>query len=157
MISLINRSNLRYSKPTFSRKEFLECFKKLRHISSSSSLSGNDNNKFSDTFHHIFTNTKPISDSVCIASSVAAHTKNSSCWINNRKSHFSFSFISYRNYHKCSRCCISENLINKRSITTDYKKMVWITDLDNPQVKFIEIVLLCCKRSVIINFNAKNQ
>lgn len=91
-------------------------------------------NQFSDTFHHIFTNTKPIS--VCIASFTVAHAKISSCWIN-RKSHFSSSFISYRSYHKCSRRCISGNLKknSQRSISIESKKMVWITDLDNPQVK----------------------
>lgn len=129
MLSVINRSGqqvvnlLKLEEKTLSFK--------LRHCKAHSFRDFN----FSDTFHHIFTNTKPISHhSVCIASSAVAHAKNSSCWIN-RKIHFSL-LISYRNYNKCSRCCISANFnkISCRQIHSDSKKMVWISDLDNPKV-----------------------
>lgn len=125
MIPLINRSGRSELRHIFKEISFSL---KLRHVQS------NDNKRFSDIFHHIFTNTKPISPSVCIASSAVAHTKKSSCWIN-RKSHF----ISYRSYHQCSpQCCIRSNLFQefKRSISIDHKKMVWISDLDNPKVNF---------------------
>lgn len=123
MIKLINRSLPRESKHILKEISFSL---KLRHVHSL------NENKFSDIFHHIFTNTKPISSSVYIASSAVAHTKKSSCWIN-RKSQF----ISYRNYHQCSRqCCISSNLNKEfqRFLSIEHKKMVWISDLDNYQV-----------------------
>lgn len=125
MLFLINRSN-RHELNCILKK--ISCSLKLRH-----SKSLDDSRRFSDNFHHIFTNTKPISPSVYFVSSVVAHAKKPSCWIN-RKSHF----ISYRNYHQCSRqCCISPNLIKefKRSVSIENNKMVWISDLDNYQVK----------------------
>lgn len=141
MLSIINRSSTQ--KVKLISREVLE-FQKLRHkTTTQQSLRYN---KFPDSFHHIFTNTKPIS--VCIASSTVAHAKISSCWIN-RKSQFSSSFISYRSYHKCSRRCISGNLKKKflRSISIESKKMVWITDLDNPQVKLFKKIRKKCHKS----------
>lgn len=133
MLSITNRSSSQ--KVKLISREFFEYFKLRHKTTTQQSLR---DNKFSDTFHHIFTNTKP--KSVCIVSSVVAHAKISSCWIN-RKSHFSSSFISYRSYHKCTSRCISGNLkknSQRRSISIDSKKMVWITDLDNPQVKILK-------------------
>lgn len=128
MFSLINRS-IRCEKNQILKK--ISFYLKLRHIKSL-----DDNKRFSDIFHHIFTNTKPFS-SVSVVLSVLAHAKKSSCWIN-RKSHF----ISYRNYHQCSRrCCISPNLNKefKRSISIEANKMVWISDLDNYQVTSLKV------------------
>lgn len=130
MLNHINRSGQRAINIFCFRVIFVK-FIQLRHYSV---LSFRDTN-FSDTFHHIFTNTKPIfPHSVCVASSVVAHAKNLNCWIN-RKIHFS-SLISYRNHNKCSWCCISAYLSKNsyRQISFDLKKMVWISDLDNPQV-----------------------
>lgn len=124
MFSLINRSSRRELNRIL--REISFCIK-LRHVKSL-----DDNRRFSDIFHHIFTNTKPISPSVSVVSLVVAHAKKSNCWINRTSQ-----FISYRNYHQCSRrCCISPNLNKEfnRSISFEHNKMVWISDLDNYQV-----------------------
>lgn len=91
---------------------------------------------YSQNFHHIFTNTGPISSAlVCNSSSIVAHTKSYNCWIDK-----TFFLKSYSNYHIHKKCksfsCISaNNLLNRTFVSLENsKKMVWITDLDNPEV-----------------------
>lgn len=125
MFSVINRSSsrLRLSKKFI----FISNETKLRHTKSLV--------KFSYVFHHISTNTLTIS-SVCIPPSAVAHTKNFNCWID--RDIFK-SNNPYRNYHKCitSDHCISANYNSRRFVSIENsKKMVWICDLDNPQVNY---------------------
>lgn len=136
MFSVINRSTRRELNHIL--KEISFCIK-LRHVKSL-----DDKRRFSDIFHHIFTNTKQTSPSVSIVSLVVAHTKKSNCWINSQ-------LISYRNYHQCSRrCCISPNLNKEfnRFISIEHNKMVWISDLDNYQVNSRKIFSPSWKKSI---------
>ena len=129
MFSIINRSIRRDSRSKLNENYLILIVasnSKLRH---STPLV-----YFSHIFHHIFTNTSQVS-SVYTAHSEGAHTKNSNCWINRN---FFKSLYSYRNYHKCNKTnnsCISANYSSRRFVSIENsKKMVWITDLDNPQV-----------------------
>lgn len=96
------------------------------------------------SFHHIFTNTAPISSSVCYSLPAVAHTKNFNCWIDR----------NFRSYHKncireCRKNCISANYNLRREFVSieNSKKMVWITDLDDPAVtlNFLTFSLLSFK------------
>lgn len=84
---------------------------------------------FSHIVHHIFTENYSLDSSVYIAPSAEAHAKeNSNCWINKRN----FSLRScYRKYHKYIK---SDNSRRFFVSLGNSNNMVWITDLDNPQV-----------------------
>jgi hypothetical protein len=119
-------------KVLLNRFQHILSFSKLRHTSFVN---------FSDTFHHILANTKaPNSRSVFIASPAVSHTKKFNCWIDS-----GFSSVPFqKNYHKCSSTsksssdCIS---VGKSFIQT--RKMVWITDLDDPKVDFFSTICGC--------------
>ena len=89
------------------------------------------------SFHHIFTNAAPISScSVCYSLSAVAHTKKyRPCWIDKN-------FHLYHNNYflKCKTNCISANYQSRRNFVSleNSKKMVWITDLDDPKVDLLE-------------------
>lgn len=104
-------------------------FSNLRHCSVAN---------FSDTFHHIFTNTgvhSPSTHSVFVVSPAAPHTKKFSCLIDRK---FFSGFASYphhKNYHKCSGTFKSpSDCIRVVKSPQQSRNMVWITDLDNPKV-----------------------
>ena len=124
----LTMANLSSHKIFLSSSQHILCFSKLRHKPFV---------KFPDTFHHILANTL-TARSVFIASPAVAHTKKFSCWIDS-----GFSSVPFqKNYHKCSDTLKSRSdciRVGKSFIQS--RKMVWITDLDDPKVDSI-----CCLR-----------
>lgn len=121
------------SKLSATFKPFRSCqhsfisFSKLRH-----NLFAN----FSDTFHHRFTNTLAVSPhSVLILSPAAAHTKKFICCIDSN-SFSGFSSTPFiRKYQKCSGTLpFKSDCIRIKKSLLQSRKMVWITDLDDPKV-----------------------
>jgi hypothetical protein len=103
-----------------------------QHILSFSKLRHSPFVKFSDTFHHILANTPtPTARSVFIASPAVAHTKRFICWIDS-----GFLSVPFRkNYHKCSGTLRQRSdCIRSGKTFVQTRKMVWITDLDDPKV-----------------------
>lgn len=86
---------------------------------------------FSFTLQHNLTNTQArFSSSVYIFSPVTAHSKKLGCWINTE---------FYRKFSSEPRqkCILSPELAknsSSRQVSQQSTKMVWISDLDNPQV-----------------------
>ena len=112
--------------------------KNFHHILSFSKLRHKPFVNFSDTFHHGLANTLTPSSSVFIASPVAAHTKKFICWINSEKFLSDFSSVPFsRNYHKCRSTLPFSDCIRVRKSINHNRKMVWITDLDDPKVEKI--------------------
>lgn len=132
MFSILNRSIPQSSRLILNENKnyfiFIALDSKLRH--------NTPLDYFSRIFHHIFTNNS-LDSLVYIAPSAEAHTKSSNCWINK-----DFLRSCYRNYHKCIR---SENFrksqTSRRFLSIENFKMVWITDLDNPQVSDFNMYL----------------
>lgn len=104
----------------------------FQHILSFSKLRRKPFVKFSDTFHQTLTKTLTISSrSVFIASPAAAHTKKLICWIDS-----GFSSVPFqKNYHKCiGTLTLRSDCIRVGKSLNHNRKMVWITDADNPTV-----------------------
>lgn len=92
---------------------------------------------FPDRFHHIFTNTRTHSPlvvrSVFVVSPAAPHTKKFSCLIDREFFSGFACHPPHKNCHKCSGTLQSpSDCISYRK--SQARTMVWITDLDNPQV-----------------------
>lgn len=103
--------------------------------------------KFSDTSHHTLAKILTVSArSVSIASPAAAHTKNFFCWINS-----GFSSVPFqKNYHKCSSTLtLRSDCIRVGKSLNHNRKMVWITDLDDPKVFFFFVVRIILECSVM--------
>lgn len=113
----------------------------FQHILSFSKLRHKPFVKFSDTFHHNLANTLTSSArSVFIASPAAAHTKKFICWIDS-----GFSCVPFqKNYHKCSgTLTFRSDCIRVGKSLNHNRKMVWITDLDDPKVfSFVSLLML---------------
>lgn len=130
MFSILNRGLQNTTRLILSEKNknfiFVASYLKLRH--------NPPLDNFSHIFHHIFKSSSLVS-SVQTTPSAEAHIKTKSCWIDRN-----FFKSRYRNYHKCIKStnnCISENFkCHSRYFVSieNFKKMVWITDLDNPKV-----------------------
>lgn len=101
----------------------LRALPNLRHISIV---------KFSDSFHLCRSDIFKTSTRSVFSSPVGNCTKKSLCWINSIPSNRS---IVVKRYHKCIGISTeTSGCIRFPKSFNQYRKMVWITDLDNPQV-----------------------
>jgi hypothetical protein len=113
-------------------ENLLSYSKLANHLRALPNLRHNSIVKFSDSFHLCRSDIFKTSTRSVFSSPVENCTKKSLCWINSIPSNRS---IVVKRYHKCIGISTeSSGCIRFPKSLNQYRKMVWITDLDNPQV-----------------------